>query len=223
MEATELHSRVLAERLVASLPSNVAGLFNPWRDRCDEDRDVNGPEAKLGRLAAHLDCRPRFLLCGEAAGWQGKRHSGLAFTSERLLLAGSIPRVPRIDQRLTTRALPFSEPSATIVWKTLYRLGIAEDTVLWNALPMHPHRAQDARSNRTPKGEELALGRAAMRLMIDAFPYARVIAVGKKAEGLLRELQVPIEAAVRHPANGGATAFAEGMRSMVMRAPARSA
>lgn len=204
----------LATRLVATLPHGRQGLFNPRRDRCPEDLPSNGPERKLQRLAAHLHCNPRYILCGEAPGYQGCRHSGVAFTSERLILEGSIPRLTHEHERLTRRDLPYSEPSATIVWRSLYLAGIAEETVMWNALQMHPYRAQDIRSNRTPTPAEIELGEPAMRLLLEAFPSARVVAVGRKAEGLLAGMGVPVFAAVRHPANGGATEFAKGIAAL---------
>lgn len=205
----------LARDLVATLPSGRTGLFNPWRDHCPHDAAGNGPEAKLQRLSLHLDCEPEFILTGEAPGYQGCRYSGIAFTSERLLGEGAIPRIPALASRLSTRRLPFSEPSATIVWKTLYRLGIAERTILWNAMQLHPHRAGELWSNRTPSPDEIALGEPAMRLLIEAFPNAKVVAVGKKAEGLLTEMGVPVTGAVRHPANGGATEFASGLEALI--------
>lgn len=205
----------LARKLVATLPSGAPGLFNPWRDHCPHDAAGNGPEAKLQRLARHLDCEPEFILTGEAPGYQGCRYSGIAFTSERLLGEGAIPRIPALASRLSTRRLPFSEPSATIVWKTLYRLGIEDRTILWNAMQLHPYRADNLWSNRTPRPEEIALGEPAMRLLIEAFPKARIVAVGKKAEGLLTEMGVPVAGAVRHPANGGATEFARGLQALL--------
>lgn len=205
----------LAQRLVETLPVDIPGLFNPWHDQCPRDAPGNDPQAKLTRLAAHLDCNPKFILCGEAPGYLGCRHSGIAFTSERLLLQGSIPRVDGPTQRLTTRDLPLSEPSATLVWKSLYQLGIQADTVLWNALQMHPHKPNDPHSNRTPTPAELALGAPALRILIDAFPSAKIIAVGKKAEELLRKMNVLPVAVVRHPANGGATKFALGLAEAV--------
>lgn len=206
----------LAHKLVATLPREAPGLFNPWAGTCDQDLGNNGPEDKLGRLAAHLDCTPRFILCGEAPGYQGCRHSGVAFTSERLLLQGCIPRMPvhPAGTRLTSRKLPFSEPSATIVWKALYDLALESDTILWNALQMHPHRPGETHSNRTPTDKELALGEPALRLLVAAFPGARLVAVGRKAEQLLADMGVPAVAQVRHPANGGATAFASGMAAL---------
>ena len=205
----------LAHSLVETLPFDVPGLFNPWRDHCPDDEHHNGPEAKLERLALHLDCVPQFILCGEAPGHLGCRHSGIAFTSERLLLEGSIPRVSTSHRRLTSRKLPFSEPSATIVWKSLYLLGIAEHTILWNALQLHPHKLGNRQSNRTPSDSEIALGEPALRVLVEAFPAAKIVAIGKKAEGLLRNMGVVPVAAVRHPANGGATKFADGMRALV--------
>jgi uracil-DNA glycosylase len=210
-----MSSLALAERLIATLPNGVPGLFNPWADYCSFDLPSNGPGEKLLRLAAHLDCEPRFILCGEAPGYQGCRHSGVAFTSERLLLEGAIPRITESAPRLTSRNKPFSEPSATIVWKVLYRLGIAEDTILWNSVQLHPHRAEDAHTNRTPAPAEIALGAPAMRILADAFPEAKIVAIGRKAEGLLQEMGIRVASAVRHPANGGATKFAEGLAALV--------
>ena len=210
-----LSKHALACKLVETLPSGLSGLFNPWRDHCPHDAAGNGPEQKLARLALHLDCDAEFILAGEAPGYQGCRYSGIAFTSERLLGEGAIPRIPALSSRLSTRRLPFSEPSATIVWKTLYQLGIAERTILWNAMQLHPHRADNLWSNRTPAPQEIALGEPALRLLTEAYPRARIVAVGKKAEGLLHEMGIRMAGAVRHPANGGATEFAAGLKKLV--------
>lgn len=205
----------LARALVGTLPSGRDGLFNPWADHCPHDAEGNGPQPKLQRLAQHLDCDPLFILAGEAPGYQGCRYSGIAFTSERLLGEGAIPRIPTLAQRLSTRRLPFSEPSATIVWKTLYRLGIAERTILWNAMQLHPHRADNLWSNRTPTPQEIKLGEPAMRMLIAAYPQAKIVAVGKKAEGLLSDMGIRTAGTVRHPANGGATEFAQGLQALI--------
>lgn len=206
---------ILARRLVETLPSASNGLFNPWADRCPHDAAGNGPVEKLDRLALHLDCDPEFILAGEAPGYAGCRYSGIAFTSERLLGEGAIPRIPVLSGRLSTRRLPFSEPSATIVWKTLYRLGIAERTILWNALQLHPHRPDELWSNRTPTPAEIRLGEPALRMLIEAYPKARIIAVGKKSEGLLLGMGIRTAGSVRHPANGGATEFAAGLAGLM--------
>ena len=203
----------LASRLVATLPENPPNLFNPWVTPCEYDHPSagGGPDGRLERLERHLECDAKVILVGEACGYQGCRYSGIAFTSERLLMEGAIPRIAPPDDRLSVRPKPFSEPSATIVWKTLYKLGLAEGTVLWNALPLHPHRPGEPWSNRTPADGELVLGRDALVLLLEHFRGALVIAVGRKAELALTNIGLPFDAAVRHPANGGATAFAAGV------------
>lgn len=204
-------SKTFAERLVATLPIGRPGLFNPWREGCHFDTEKNSKDSKLERLARHLDCDARLILVGEAPGYQGCRYSGIAFTSERLLIEGVIPRIPQIGHRLSKRERPFSEPSATIVWKTLYQLGLAEKTILWNAVQLHPFKPNTPWSNRTPTDAELAYGGPALRLLREFYPNAKVVAVGQKAAGVLQMQNIPFEATVRHPANGGATLFAKGV------------
>jgi hypothetical protein len=106
----------------------------------------------------------------------------VAFTSERLLGEGLIPRIPPLMTRLSIRTLPFSEPSATIVWNTLFELGIADRALLWNALQLHPYTPDNVWSNRTPTPDEIAMGEPAMRLLVEAFPSAQIVAVGKKGK-----------------------------------------
>jgi uracil-DNA glycosylase len=210
-----MSKKSLASSLIETLPSGIAGLFNPWRDHCPHDAAGNGPAQKQERLALHLDCNPKFILAGEAPGYQGCRYSGIAFTSERLLGEGAIPRIPALSGRLSTRRLPFSEPSATIVWKTLFRLGIAERTILWNAMQLHPYHPDNLWSNRTPTRDQISLGEPALRILIEAFPAAKIIAVGKKSEGLLYNMGIPTAGSVRHPANGGATEFSQGLKDLM--------
>jgi hypothetical protein len=210
-----MKARALTAALLQTLPSGLPNLFNPWQDVCPEDAPGNNSQAKTQRLEQHLSGQPRWILCGEAAGYQGCRHSGIAFTSERLLLEGAIPCIAAPSQRLTHRPRPYSEPSATIVWRTLFELGMASHTVLWNALPLHPMRQGETASNRTPTDEELWLGRPAMDLLLNHFNQAQVVAVGRKAEMLLTAMGIPQVTAVRHPANGGATEFARGLARLM--------
>lgn len=205
----------LADQLIRALPYGQPGLFNPWVDQCADDMPANGPSAKRARLAAHLNCTPKFVLFGEAAGYQGCRHSGIAFTSERLLLEGKIPRVETPHGRLTKRELPFSEPSATIVWRSLAALGIEGSTVLWNALQLHPYKDDNTRSNRTPTPDEMRHGERAVKLIVEAYPRATLVAIGKKAEQLLQDMGIKTAGAIRHPANGGATKFHCGLTELV--------
>jgi hypothetical protein len=98
-----MNTKRLVEALVGKLPKGAPGLFNPWADVCADDLGSNGPDAKRARLEQHLDCDAEFILCGEAAGWQGMRHTGLAFTSERHVVDGTVPRLGGAPGRLTSR------------------------------------------------------------------------------------------------------------------------
>jgi uracil-DNA glycosylase len=134
------------------------------------------------RLRAHLGRDASTIIVGEAAGYRGARISGIAFTSERQL-SGSGP----------------SEVSATIVHRVLCELGIEDDVVLWNVVPTHPGTE---RSNRRPTRAEIE----AARPFLDALTRGRrIVAVGRIAAEVL---DAPY---VRHPAHGGARAFAEGL------------
>lgn len=158
----------LADALIRTLPTSAAGLHNPWAQTCPHETPENGTQQRIERLARHLDCDPMAILVGEAPGYQGCRYSGVAFTSERLLIEGAIPRIAPLSHRLSRRARPFSEPSATIVWRTLYELGVAERTILWNAVQLHPHKPNEPWSNRTPTTDELAYGAEALQILRQA-------------------------------------------------------
>ena len=102
-------------------------------------------------------------------------------------------------------------------------LGIADRTLLWNAFPLHPHKAGSPRTNRTPTESELAAGKDSLRLAIAG---RRVICVGNPARVSIESLfglEVPgiggasassRAVALRHPANGGAPEFRSGIAAV---------
>jgi uracil-DNA glycosylase len=193
----------------------AAAVFNPWTDAdSGTDRTEYPVRDRRQRLQEHLDVRPGLILIGEASGYQGCHVTGIPFTSERLVMAGSIPRVSGVGQRLSCRHIPWSEPSATTVWTALHEFGMAEATILWNAFPWHPHRPGTLQSNRTPTRAERALGLPVLEALLKAFPSAAVAAVGRQAEQSLAECgrrAFPL----RHPSMGGATAFRQGLRQLL--------
>ncbi len=142
---------------------------------------------RRSRLRDYLERRAEaaILLVGEAPGYRGARVSGIPFTSERQL-TGSGP----------------AEATATIVQRTLTDLGLAEDVLLWNVLPAHPHRPGEPRSNRPPTRVEVEAGRPFVELLAEG---RLVIAVGRVAG---RALGID---SIRHPSRGGASAFRKGL------------
>jgi hypothetical protein len=129
------------------------------------------------------------LLIGEAAGYRGARVSGIPFTSERQL----------------TGAGP-AEASATIVHRVLAELGIADEVLLWNVVPTHPHEPGRPYTNRRPSRVEVE---ASSRFLEGVARGRRVVAVGRLAE---RVTGAPY---VRHPSHGGAEAFRDGLRRLL--------
>jgi hypothetical protein len=190
-------------------------VFNPWSER-DPGTDLhpNAAAARLERLRSHLGARPKLMLLGEASGYQGCHVSGIPFTSERLLMAGAIPRVVLSTPRLSSRPLPWSEPSATTIWSALHELGIAGDTVLWNAFPWHPFKSGQRQSNRTPKPQERTLGLPVLGALLAAFPGVVLGAVGRHAQHSMADCGRDAFA-LRHPSMGGVTAFRAGLRQLV--------
>ncbi len=187
-------------------------LFNPWNQSCETEIAKDGFIARRERLFNHLNIEnPDLILTGEAPGYAGARYTGIPFTSERLLIEGAIPRVDSLNgTRITTRNRPWSEPSATIIWGHLHRLGLAESTVLWNAVPFHPE-GKTPLSNRTPTKSEKDAYMDILIAFLRLYPDTTIGALGNVASESLKRLNVK-HTRIRHPANGGATASGEGIR-----------
>jgi hypothetical protein len=195
------------------------GVFNPWRDRDPRnDGRRDAAEVRSRQLEAYLEARRRtakVLLVAEAVGYQGAKFSGVPLTSERILL-GHLQGVPAEcafgaagaqTSRSTLHPLGVTEPTATIAWRQLLELGLRpEEFVFWNAFPVHPHRPGERLTNRKPTREEVAATAHVLHAMRALFPAASVIAAGVVARDALAALGQRV-AHVRHPANGGASAF----------------
>lgn len=192
-------------------------VFNPWRDTDPLDACDNAPALRCDRLRAHFDAEePRFLLIGEAPGYQGCHFSGVPFTNESLLCAGAIPRIEKCE-RFTKRDRPWSEPSASIVWRELHKLGIAETTVMWNAFAFHPHKPGEPMSNRAPTRDELKLGLPILNRVVAHFSDIGIltVAVGNVSYETLNRIGIRCTYRVRHPSMGGANEFRAGMKALL--------
>jgi hypothetical protein len=206
-------------------------LFNPWYTR--DQRNDGTPEAPAIRrhqLQTYLEDRyqtARFICIGEALGYQGGHFTGIAMTSERILLGHQesghgIPSdvvfrsaEPRRTSDSDVQEKGFSEPTATIMWKALLELDIDPfEVILWNALPWHPYdEEQGILSNRTPTAGEFEKGMPLLESFLEIFGDRHIIAVGRKSEKHLQDLSIPFTQ-VRHPAHGGAPKFRRQMREM---------
>src|SRR5437667_3114643 len=218
-------------RLLKRSPSGA--VFNPWWE-VDEENDIAraAPIIRRQQLRAYLQERlgsAKVAVIGEAVGYRGGHFSGIPMTSERILLGRSNKVRMKSDDLLSaleprrtskTEKYPegFSEPTATIVWTALLRLGLKPDQfVLWNAFPWHsfdPHRGM--LSNRTPNESERSAGLLVLKAFLKLFPCEQVVALGKIAGAQLEELGVDAPY-VRHPASGGAKLFRQQIAKIVAR------
>lgn len=186
--------------------TTIGATFNQYRDSGPDDLP-GAAEQRRQNLLEYLGQRQRaaVLAVGEAGGYQGMRWSGIAFTSERDLAAWGAPFA------VTCAVRRWSEPSGTIVHRVLGELDAERQVVLWNTVPTHPHRPGEPLSNRRPTPAEIAAGAVLLERAIEILRPAVVIAVGRVAESVLGDRATY----VRHPANGGGAAFAEGLRAIL--------
>lgn len=204
------------DELFSAPTAEMPRFFDPWNAVSSDDLVPDAFEGRRKRLRLHLSAAaPKLLLVGEAPGYQGTRVTGCPFTSEALLLEAGVPRIGKLEGRLTSRWLPWREPSSTIVWRALREEGLTEQTLLWGAFPWHPH-GDSPLSNRALTEGEKALGVIFLSKLIAAVPAVTVVAVGNVAADSLRRIGVEAEK-IRHPSNGGATAFRAGLSMIAKR------
>ncbi len=212
------------QEFIASLKKTPAGLFNPWyHSDKQNDLSADAPGIRRKQLEAYLSertGRARYLFIAEALGYQGGHFTGIAMTSERILLGYQQEKYgvkpddvfkslrPQRTSRNEVNRLGMSEPTATIMWGALSELGFDPyETVMWNSVPWHPYdKKRGMLSNRTPLSHEMDAGLKHLKSFINLFPEAKIIAVGRKCEQSMSELGIRHKG-VRHPANGGAPRF----------------
>ena len=202
-------------------------VFNPWSE-FDASCDIGekAPEIRSKNLERYLQLRTNahYLFIAEGLGYQGGHFSGIAITSERILLGyhpdvdyksvlgddweykrTSDPNSARLNR--TQKLKGFNEPTDTAVWNALNRHGLAAfDVILWNIFPFHPYKEGNLLSNRTPTNTELDEGIEYAKMLMELVPDMKVVAIGQKAAGTLERYGVKC-IAVPHPSMGGANRF----------------
>jgi len=153
-----------------------------------------------------------FLL--EAPGYRGCSHTGIPITSERIMLVGIEKFNLFGDEYRPTSGQTngVAESSATIFWNALVD-HVQETPVLWNTVPLHPHKPGNTQSNRPPSTAERRLGYPYIEQILSIFEIKTVIAVGRKAQTALEELNIS-HTALRHPSQGGKADFIAGLQQV---------
>lgn len=203
-----------------------AGVFNPWREYAPAyDIGPQAPDIRSANLRRYLELRQQahYLFIAEALGYQGGHFSGIAITSERILLGHhpdvdpqsvlgewNYQRTSNPESELlnkTQKDKGFNEPTDTVVWNALNKHGLASfDVILWNIFPFHPYKGENLLTNRTPSTTELDVGIEYARMLLELVSNMQIIAIGQKAAGTLTRYGVSCTA-VPHPSMGGANRF----------------
>lgn len=211
-------------------------VFNPWNDTDELDIGSDAPKIRSAQLEQYLRLRSntaKRIFVAEGLGYQGGRFTGIAMTSERILLGHQQEISPSnvlqtfIPRRTsnpsssllakTQKQNGFTEPTATIVWKELQHCGIDPfQTILWNIFPFHPfNKTKGPLSNRPPNSEELLTGVAYVKKLIDLYPFATIISIGRHSNNTLNQYNIE-NIPVPHPANGGVNDFKTVMRNLFL-------
>ncbi len=195
------------ESLASIAPGSDAA--NPYRDPllCRNLRSY------LGLLAERPG--PRILLVGEALGYRGGSHTGIPFSSTRLLREAPHRFLQQLKPKLHLTGND-SEATAAALWQFL--AGRQRIPLCWNAFPFHPHRAGTLASNRSPRATELRLGLEILGQLIGIYKPDSLIAVGNAADRAVTAVAANLPSTkVRHPSYGGKPAFMAGMGAAYQR------
>jgi hypothetical protein len=126
---------------------------------------------------------------------------------------GLITGEPDGDGFLLPADPPFAwEASSATVWGTLATWQ-GPLPMSWPVYPNHPHEPGRPGTNRTPRAAEIAAGTPVVLALAEAFAITTMVAVGRKAQQALARNGVTATA-VRHPAQGGARAFAAQLTAL---------
>lgn len=185
--------------------------FNPYRDENPELDISDAASVRRRNLEAYVRAhpeRPRVLVMMEAPGPWGCRFTGVPVTSEAQLLD---PTFPLTGARTSRQTEPLTEYSASIFWRVMQPF--FPRFIIWNTVPLHPHKSGKPTSIRTPTMAEIRAFVPLSRAVVEAVDPETILTVGRKAEHLITR-ELGLEATyIRHPSQGGATLFAEGMRT----------
>ena len=201
----------IIEREIFALPSSE-GLFNPYNDRTDVYDIPDAITVRRQNFKSYLSTyktKPRLFLLAEAPGPWGCRFSGVPLVSESQLVDDTFP----IHGEATSLAeTPHGEYTAKIYWRVLGPY--FPQFFTWNSVPFHPYKEGKPMSIRNPGNREVRVYIETLKKIIDVIQPEKVLSIGRKAEYAFSKIDVPCTY-IRHPSQGGAKKFEEGINAVV--------
>ncbi len=148
--------------------------------------------------------RPREVWIAEAPGYRGSRRTGVPLVSEPLLARATTDLgLSRPLRKATVTPAPVVRTSVA-VWEQVAARTVAP--LLWNAVLHHPHQPADPFTNRAPTRAERTLFAGALHGLLELVRPDVVVAIGRVAQRSVVDVR-PDVVYVRHPSQGGLTAF----------------
>ena len=189
-------------------------LFNLYRDEHPEFDQPGAAALRRANLRTYLaqfKKPPRIFILAEAPGPWGCRFSGVPVTSERQFVDADFPIN---GHRTSLKEDPLAEYTARIYWRVLQYA--FPNFLTWNTVPLHPHRIGEPMSIRTPRTREVRAFLPLLRSMLSMLQPEYVLAMGRTAERALSWIDWP-SIYVRHPSQGGAKIFEQGVNTVLRR------
>lgn len=204
-----------AESFVEQLSQiTFSGVFNPYRDLCQDHDHSESPTIRRSNLRRYLDTAAKegveSVWLGRDCGYRGGRRTGIALTDEiQLEVMGRLFGISGLKK--ATAGLPVKERTATEVWKIIREVDAR--VFLWNVFPFHPFEEGNPMSNRRHSAREFNSCRDALCCLLEWLRPRRIVALGADAHNAVRRLGFAVSP-VRHPSYGGHIEFALAMRKL---------
>lgn len=181
-------------------------FLNQYLDDCPID-DLIGHNLRLENLRRYLDYllehRPRLMIVGESAGFNGAKRNGLHLLTHTYFQS-QIPGLGAANYQL--------QESNTA--KTLDKIFQNDQVPLaFNIVPFFTHPDGDWTANRTPSKIEIQQYSIFAQMLFDIFRPDLVVAMGRLAESGLNHRGIPNQY-VRHPSMGGHKIFINLMKTL---------
>ena len=206
------------EDFVAALSETQTplNLFNPFNQICPVNDRPEAPlirRRNLGRfLAVHQRLGTNMIWVFEAPSYLGARRSGAPFINEGMY--EEIGEMLGLRGGFEQATVGESKTAPTTRWAWRLAQELKLKPLIWEALPFHPHHANQPLTNRRPTSQEIGRYKHFLLQLLDLFNPNHVLAVGRVAERALGLCGVKADY-VRHPAQGGANVFREQVAGLL--------